>query len=81
MDETTPNRWAGKSAEDVLAESFHEIRNPIVLLNGYLGLLKSTDLSKEDTQRFLDMALDCATKANEIVDSVYHYIGEENKDR
>ena len=80
MEEFDKNRWSGKSTDEVLTRSFHEIRNPIVKLNGYLGVLKSVNLSKEETQRFIDLALDCAISANDIVDSVYQYIKEHIKD-
>ena len=57
INNSDTNRWSGKSAEDVLAESFHELRNPITVLTGYLSVLKSVDWSEEKTQQFLDLAL------------------------
>ena len=68
------NRWAGKSAEDVLAISLHELRNPIARLTGYLTLLKSADLSEEQSRKFIDMALDCALSSQNVVDSVSEYL-------
>jgi len=74
MDKPVVNRWAGKSAEDVLTESFHELRNPIVSVAGYLDVLNSVDLSEEQAQKFIDLALQSAFVAKDIVDSVYQYL-------
>ena len=76
MDTSDINRWSGKSAEAVLAESFREIRNPIILIAGYLNVLKSTDVSEEQARHFLDLALNYALSANDIVDSVYKYMNK-----
>ena len=74
MDKPDVNRWGGKSAEDVLAESFHELRNPIFRMAGYLNLLKSADLSEEQSQHFIEEVINCAMSAKDIVDSVYQYM-------
>jgi hypothetical protein len=74
------NHWAGKSPEEVLQRSFHELRNPISLLGGYLSVLKSADWSDEKTQHFLDLALNYALYSRDIVNSVYHYMNEKEKD-
>ena len=81
MDKPDVNRWSGKSAEVVLAESFHEIRNPIVRMAGYLSVLKSADLSEIQARHFIDEALSCALSAKAIVDSVYQYMNEQRKDQ
>jgi signal transduction histidine kinase len=70
------NRWHGKSAEYVLTKSFHEIRDPIIRIAGYLNVLKSADLSEEQLKHFIDEALNCAVSAKEVVDSVYQYVKE-----
>ena len=75
------NHWIGKSPEEVLSESFHELRNPIIILTGYLGVLKSADWSEEQTQHFLDLALNYASYSKDIVESVVHYINEQRKDQ
>ena len=77
MDKPDVNRWSGKSAEVVLSQSFHEIRNPVVRMAGYLSVLKSANLTEEQTRHFLDLALNCALSVNNIVDSVYQYINEQ----
>ena len=75
MDEK--NRWSGKSAEDVLMSAFHEIRNPILQMAGFLNILKSSsNLSDEQARHFLDEAIKHSLAAKEIVGSVYEYINE-----
>lgn len=81
MDKLDANRWHGKSPEDVLIESFHDLRNPITILTGYLNVLKSADWSEEKTQQFLDLALNYAMKSKEVVDSVFDYINEHRRDQ
>jgi len=81
MNNPDINRWSGKSAEYVLSTSFHEIRNPVVRLAGYLNVLKSANLSEEKSQHFIDEALSCAVLANDIVESVYQYMNEKRKDQ
>jgi len=78
MTENHENRWSGKSAEEVLARSFHELRNPIIQIHGYLNVLKSADVSAERAQHFLDIALHLSSTANEIVESVFQYIKEQS---
>jgi hypothetical protein len=80
MNETTPNRWDGKSAEDVLAESFHELRNSIFLITGYLNVIKSTELPEEQKQHLIDEALNRALTAKDIVKAVYQYMSENRKE-
>ena len=80
MDTSDINRWAGKSAEDVLAISFHELRNPIFRMTGYLSIINSTELPEEQRQHLLDETLKCALSAKEVVESVYHYIDENWKE-
>ena len=75
------NRWAGKPAEDVLAISLHELRNPIARLTGYLTVLKSADLSEEQSRKFIDTALDCATSSQNVLDSISEYLRGERKDQ
>lgn len=77
MAEPVTNRWSGKSAEEVLSESFHEIRNPIILLAGYLGVLKSGEMTDEQTRHILEVALRCSQSAKDIVESVYQYMTEQ----
>jgi light-regulated signal transduction histidine kinase (bacteriophytochrome) len=79
MDKPAVNPWAGKSAEDVLEESYHEIRNPVSIAAGYLAILKSANdlsLTTEQVQQYIELALNHALKAQTIVDSVYQYMNE-----
>lgn len=80
MDEPTPNRWAGKSAEDVLAISFHEIRNPILRMTGYLSVLNSKELPEDQKRQLLEEALNCALSAKDLVETVYQYMNETRKE-
>jgi hypothetical protein len=79
MDEPRVNQWAGKSTEDVLTESYHEIRNPIYIEAGYLNVLKSASqvsLSPEQVQDYLELAFNHVTRAQKIVESVIQYMNE-----
>ena len=78
--ESNANRWIGKSAEVVLAESFHELRNPILLITGYLSVLKSTELPEEQRQHLIAEALDRALSAKDIVEAVFQYMNEKGKE-
>ena len=72
---TGTNRWSGKSAEDILTRSFHEIRNPILQMAGFLNILKSSpNLSDEQARYFLDEAIKHSLAAKEIVSSVFDYL-------
>ena len=78
--EPNKDRWIGKPAEDVLAESFHELRDPILLLTGYLSVIKSTELPDEQRQHLIDEALNRAFSAKGIVEAVYQYMNEKGKE-
>ncbi|MCC6297721.1 MAG: hypothetical protein IT314_00370 [Anaerolineales bacterium] len=74
---TEINRWSGKDPEDVLTESFHEIRNPILQMAGFLNILRSLpNLSDEEAKYFLDQAIANSQAAKEVVGSVFDYINE-----
>ena len=81
MDKQDAYRWAGKSADYVLTKSFHEIRNPIYLMGGYLNVLNSMELTTEEQKHYTELALNYAQQAQEIVESVYQYINENFKDQ
>ena len=82
MDKSAVNRWDGKSAEDVLAEAFQEIRGPINLVTGYLDFLKTADLPKEQAKQFIELALNYALSVKGIVDSVLSdYLKIQREDR
>lgn len=77
--QTEKSRWSGKSAEDVLAISLHELRNPIARLMGYLKLLQSSELSEEQYRKFVDLAFDCSQLAQDVVDNISLYLSEEQQ--
>ena len=84
MNKPGLNRWSGKSTEDVLAESFHEIREQMSPAVGYLSILKSANqlsLSAEQIQQYIDLTLNYALRAQEIVNSVHQYMNERRKDQ
>jgi len=82
MDQPAPNRWIGKSADEVLAESYHELRDPIYSIAGFLQVIKSSSqLPPEEVEQYIGLALNYALYAQEIVNSVYQYMHERNKDR
>ena len=70
------SRWAGKTAEEVLSQSYHEIRDPVLKLAGYLNVLKSVDLNDEQARHIVEKALAYSLSAKEIVESVYAYMNE-----
>ena len=77
MDEADTNRWRGKSQDKVLNLYFHEIRNNVLSMTGYLNVIKSMKLYEEQTQHIIDDALNCALSAKDIVDTVYQYMEEQ----
>ena len=84
MDEPAANRWMGKSTEDILAESYHEMREPINLVTGYLNVLKSADhlsLPTEQVQQYTELAFQYVLQAQKIVDSIYQYMNEQRKNQ
>lgn len=76
MDKPDVNRWSGKSADVVLAEAFHELRDPIYLIVGYLNVLVETDVTPEQLLHFQDSLHRYALQSKHIVDSVYQYMNE-----
>ena len=73
------DRWAGKSPEEVLAEAFHELRDPIYNMAGYLNVLRSMDLPPEERQDIIAVLWNSVSHSKSIVDSVYHYFSEHGK--
>ena len=81
MTEPAANRWLGKSVEDVLVESYHEIRGPIYNAVGFLNVLKSVNhLSAEEVQQYIEVSLHYVLQAQDIVKSVYDYMNENSSD-
>ena len=84
MDERVVNRWAGKSAEDILAEVLHQLRAPIHTAVGSLNVLQSADavqLSAEQIQQVIDLGLRSALRAKEVIDAISLYIAEKPNDQ
>ncbi len=82
MDKPDINRWIGKSAEDVLTNSLHQLRAPINTLMGSLHVLKSADqFSPEQTQQMMDLAWQSAVRMQEIIDAMSQYVSEKYNDQ
>ena len=82
MNETSLNRWSGKSAEDVLAEALHQLRAPIHTAVGSLNVLRSAEavqLSPEQTQQMIDLGLRSALRAKDVIDAISQYLAENYK--
>ena len=79
MSKPGVSHWIGKSADDVLAEAFHEMRDPIYIVEGFLRVLKSVELSSEEAQQYIDLVLNRVLYTKEIIDSVYQYMNEKRK--
>jgi len=68
------DRWNGKSADEVLAESFNELRDPIYNMAGYLNVLRTVDLSPEERQQIISVLWNSVLHSKNIVDSIDHYL-------
>ena len=80
MNEPAINRWVGKSAEDILAEFLHQLRAPIYTVAGSLSVLKSEDqLSPEQVQQMIDLALSSALRARDVINSLDQYMSEKQR--
>ena len=59
---------ANETLRDMIATTTHDIRNPLSVIVGFAGLLRTEGgLSAEDTQEFADLIHDAATQANRLV--------------
>jgi light-regulated signal transduction histidine kinase (bacteriophytochrome) len=67
-------RWDGKSPSHVLYESFHELRDPIYIMVGYIHLLKSMDLPPEEREQIITALWKSALRSKQVIDSVHHYL-------
>ena len=75
------NRWNEKTPAEVLAESFHEIRDPIYVMTGYLNVIKETEVSPDQLKAIMTSLLRFALHSKYIVDSVYHYLAVQRGDK
>ena len=71
------DRWNGKSPDQVLSESFDELRDPIYNMTGYLNVLKTVDLSPEERQQIISVLWNSVLHSKNIVDAVDHYLSEQ----
>jgi len=70
------DRWSGKSPSQVLYESFNELRDPIYIMVGYLNVLRSMDLPREEVDQILTALWKSALRSKHVIDSVHHYLAE-----
>ena len=70
------DRWSGKSPGEVLYESFTELRDPIYIMVGYLNVLRSMDLPREEVDQILTALWKSALRSKRVIDSVHHYLAE-----
>ena len=68
------SRWNELKPEEVLSEAFHEIRDPIYLITGFISILKDTNPSPDEITRIVNSLFDHVIHSKNIVDSVYAYI-------
>jgi hypothetical protein len=73
------SRWNELTAEEVLSEAFHEIRNPIYQMLGFISVLKDTNQSPEEISRITDSLFYQVMRSKYIVDSVNDYINTRQK--
>lgn len=66
-------RWNELPPEEVLSEAFHEIRDPIYLMMGFISFLKDSSQSSNEISRIIDNLFQ-VIRSKDIVDSVYDYI-------
>ncbi len=79
--EAEANRWNGMSMEDIFAESFHDLRVSVNSIRGYLDLFQTLDWTAEEKQKFIDLALDYAISALDVIRSVDQHMNWEPEDR
>ena len=73
--------FSGKSTEEVLSLFFHEIKSPVQIVAGHLSMLKIAELSQEDTQKFINIALKSALFIRDNVSQVLQYLDEQSKNQ
>jgi hypothetical protein len=81
MDKSNTNRWHGKSAEEVLTTSFHELKGPIYLITDFLNVINETDVPPDQLKSMLQNMLHHASQSKQVVDSVYQYINDQYREK
>lgn len=60
--------------EEVLSEAFHEIRDPIYRMTGYVSILKTTNPTSDEIAQIISSLFTDVIHSKNIVDSIYDYI-------
>ena len=74
-DDYKPYDWKSKPPEDVLSDYLHEIRTPLSIIRGYVGIL-SNDAFKENHPLALESISKCAERIEELNERLTEYMGE-----
>jgi signal transduction histidine kinase len=70
-----PYDWKSQPPEDVLSDYLHEIRTPLSIIRGYVGIL-SNDAFKEKHPLALESISKCAERIEELNEHLIDYMGE-----
>lgn len=62
-----------KSKDELITNVSHDIRTPLTSIIGYLGLLKTGISSKEDQQKYVDIAYTKAEQMKSLADDLFEY--------
>lgn len=63
-----------KSKDELITNVSHDIRTPLTSIIGYLGLLKTGISSKEDQQKYVDIAYTKAEQMKSLANDLFEYI-------
>jgi len=76
-----PVDFSGKSNEEVLSLFFHEIKSPLQIVVGHLEMIKIAELSEEETQKFVNIALKGARFIQNNLNQVLQFLEEQEIDQ
>lgn len=62
-----------KSKDELITNVSHDIRTPLTSIIGYLGLLKTGISSKEDQQKYVDIAYTKAEQMKSLANDLFEY--------
>ncbi|MBP2058144.1 signal transduction histidine kinase [Lactobacillus colini] len=66
-------RQIEKSKDDLITNVSHDIRTPLTSIIGYLGLLKTSNVSAEDGKKYVDIAYFKALQMKSLADDLFEY--------
>lgn len=69
------DEWKSQPPEDVLFHYLHEIRNPVSLMKGWVGILSNEEV-KELHPKALDSISKCLERIEEVNERLTDYAGE-----